>query len=195
MKIGVYSGSFDPIHIGHAMVANYCSQWGGLDEVWLMVSPMNPLKEGSRPSDTCHRMAMAELVARECRCVKASDFELHLPLPSYTYVTLCKLREAFPEHEFKLIIGSDNWVYFGRWRDAHKIIKEFGIIVYPRPGFAVPSQIQDGVEVLPEGPTAHVSSTFVRNCVVEKSNINFFVPLAVAQYIQENGLYRNDNAE
>lgn len=189
MKVGIYSGSFDPIHTGHAMVANYCAQWGGVDEVWLLVSRLNPLKEGAEPTDGHHRLRMAELVAESCRGVKASGFELTLPLPSYTYVTLCRLRERYPADDFTLIIGSDNWANFGRWRDAHRIIKEFGLIIYPRPGFDVPDAPPAGVEVLGNGPTAFISSTFVREAVADARNINFFVPPAVADYIYRHGLY------
>lgn len=192
MTIGIYSGSFDPIHTGHAMVANYTGQWGGVDEVWIMVSRLNPLKGGLQPAEDHHRMRMAELVAQGCVGVKASDFELGLPLPSYSYVTLCRLRERYPEHSFKLIIGSDNWVHFGRWRDADKIIKEFGLIIYPRPGYDMPTAPPEGVSVLRNGPTAHVSSTFVRECVREGGNINYFVPFSVAEYIQEHKLYAKE---
>lgn len=191
MKIGIYSGSFDPIHTGHEMVANYCSQWGGVDEVWLMVSRLNPLKEGLTPAPDFHRLKMATLVAERCEHVIASDFEMHLPLPSYSYVTLCRLRETYPEHEFTLIIGSDNWVNFGRWRDAHKIIKEFGLIVYPRPGYEFPWQPPKGVIVLGKSPTAQVSSSFIREAVASGANINGFVPAHVADYIKANGLYKN----
>lgn len=190
MKIGIYSGSFDPIHTGHAMVASYCAQWGDLDEVWLMVSQLNPLKEGREPIAGYHRLNMAKLVADLCRNVKASDFELEMPPgPSYTYETLCRLREKYPEHSFCLIIGSDNWVDFGRWRNAHKIISDFGILVYPRPGFAVPHNTKHGVTVLPEGPTAYISSSFVRKALAEHADINFFVPVPVAKYIHDHHLY------
>lgn len=190
MTIGIYSGSFDPIHTGHAMVANFAAQWGGLDEVWLMVSRLNPLKYGMPPTDDVHRMRMTELVAKNCENVRASDFELSLPLPSYTYVTLCKLREKYPEHRFKLIIGSDNWLNLGRWRDADKIINEFGLVIYPRPGYEPPMSPPPGVEVLSKGPTAHVSSSFVRNMVAMGGNINYYVPLAVADYIRRYNLYK-----
>lgn len=190
MTIGIYSGSFDPIHTGHAMVANYCAQWGGVDEVWLMVSRLNPLKEGANPALECHRLRMVELVADELDSVKASDYEFHLPLPSYTYTTLCSLREAYPQHTFRLIIGSDNWVNLGRWRDAHKIIREFGIIIYPRPGFEMPLDPPAGVKVIGDGPTAFVSSTFVREAVRDGYNINYFVPPLVAKYIRDNNLYK-----
>ena len=189
MKIGVYSGSFDPIHTGHAMVANYVAQWGGVDEVWLMVSRQNPLKEGRKPLSDRHRLAMARLVAEECEGVVASDFEMHLPLPSYTYVTLTKLRATYPEHDFTLIIGSDNWVDFGRWRDADKIIRDFGLLIYPRPGYEVPNLTPAGVKVLGSGPTSFISSTFFRDALHEGRNVKFFVPLNVAAYIRDHRLY------
>lgn len=189
MKIGIYSGSFDPIHTGHAMVANYVSQWGGVDEVWLLVSRLNPLKVGHEPISDEHRMAMVSLVAEECDKVVASDFEFKLPLPSYTYVTLTKLREEYPEHDFTLIVGSDNWVNFGRWRDAHKIIKEFGLLIYPRPGYEVPETPPEGVKVIGNGPTSFISSTFIRDALRERANVNFFVPLNVARYIRQHDLY------
>lgn len=189
MRIGIYSGSFDPIHTGHAMVANYCSQWGGVDEVWLMVSRLNPLKEGTHPTSGEHRLHMATLVAEKCRGVRASGFELSLPLPSYTYVTLCRLREEYPQHEFVLIIGSDNWINIGRWRNAEKIIREFGLLIYPRPGFEIPADLPQGVQVLGEGPTAHISSTFVRDAVRNGADIHFFVPGVVAEYIMSHRLY------
>lgn len=192
MKIGVYSGSFDPIHTGHAMVANYVAQWGGVDEVWLMVSRQNPLKKGRKPLADHYRMGMARLVAEECDGVVASDFEMHLPLPSFTYVTLTKLRETYPQHEFTLIIGSDNWVDFGRWRDADKIIKEFGLLIYPRPGYTVPDIPPEGVRVLGNGPTSFISSTFVREALAQGRNVKFFVPLNVAAYISANHLYASE---
>lgn len=194
MRIGIYSGSFDPIHTGHAMVANYVAQWGGVDEVWLMVSRLNPLKEGHNPVADHHRLSMASLVSEGCRHVNVSDFELSLPLPSYTYVTLCKLREKYPQHEFVLIIGSDNWHSLDKWRDPDKIISEFGLIVYPRPGYDMPDVLPDGViPIGDEAPVAFISSTFVRNAVAEGGNVNYFVPCGVAEYIRVNNLYKNSD--
>ncbi|MBD5357137.1 MAG: nicotinate (nicotinamide) nucleotide adenylyltransferase [Bacteroides sp.] len=189
MIIGIYSGSFDPIHTGHAMVANYIGQLGIVDEVWLMVSRRNPLKEKRSPADDHHRMNMVSLVAKDCSGVKASDFELNLPLPSYTYVTLCKLRETYPLHRFKLIVGSDNWHNLGRWRDADKIIRDFGLIIYPRPGYPLPEQPPKGVELLLSAPTVNMSSSLIRDLLGKKGNINFFVPTSVAHYITEHNLY------
>lgn len=192
MRIGVYSGSFDPIHTGHAMLANYVAQWGRVDEVWLMVSRLNPLKAGHAPAEDRHRLAMAALVAAKCRCVEVSDFELSLPLPSYTYVTLCKLRERYPEHEFVLVIGSDNLLSLDKWRNADDILRQFGMIVYPRPGYELPDQLPEGVEVLgPDVPEALVSSTFIRDALAQDKDICYFVPSEVAEYIKDNNLYKN----
>ena len=190
MKIAIYSGSFDPIHTGHAMVANYAAQWGGVDEVWLMVSRRNPLKTDREPTDDNHRLAMAGIVAGKCKGVRVSDFEMHLPYPSYTYVTLCRLREEWPMHDFTLIIGSDNWIEFPRWRDYDKIIEEFGLLIYPRPGWEISGNLPSGVRVLEEGPTAFISSTFVRGAIAEGRDVDYFVPTEVATYIKEHGLYR-----
>lgn len=191
MRIGIYSGSFDPIHTGHAMVANYVSQWGGVDELWLMVSRLNPLKAGHAPSEYVHRMAMAGLVAAKCRKVVVSDFELSLPLPSYTYVTLCKLREHYPMHEFVLVVGADNLLSLDKWRNPEEILKEFGMIVYPRPGYELPVSLPEGVTVLGDGvPEAYVSSTFIRDSVARGKDVNYFVPCEVAEYIRNNNLYK-----
>lgn len=194
MRIGVFGGSFDPIHSGHAMVANYASQWLGLDEVWLMVSPQNPLKEGSRPMADADRLEMAGLVAKKCANVKVSDFEFSLPKPSYTANTLTALKKEFPDCEFVLIIGSDNWLNFARWRDYRHIIEDFDIIVYPRPGYDVDqSLLPANVTLAAEAPQAFISSTFVRKSVKEVKNLNFFLPPEVFAYIIRNKLYETDS--
>ncbi len=189
MKIGIFSGSFDPIHTGHAMVANYTAQSGLVDRVWLMVSRINPLKCSTPPADSSERLEMARLVGSGCRGVEVSDFELHLPSPSYTYKTLCELRKAYPMHSFLLIIGSDNWLEFNRWKDPEKIISEFGILIYERPGYPVPEALPPGVEMIKGAPLALISSTFVRESIKENKNINFFVPEKVVDYITNKGLY------
>lgn len=190
MKIGVFGGSFDPVHSGHAMVAQYASQWLDLDEVWLMVSPLNPLKQGSLPAPDADRLAMARLVADRCTRVKVSDFEFALPIPSYTARTLEILRESFPEHEFVLLIGSDNWLEFQKWRDYEKIISDFRIIIYPRPGYDVESaSLPKGVSLAAEAPQVVMSSSFVRKSVKEGKNLNFFLPPEVFEYIKTNNLY------
>lgn len=190
MRIGVFSGSFDPIHCGHAMVANYIAQYTELDQVLLMPSPLNPLKCDALPADFRHRYEMCRIVARKCSGVKVSDFEKDMPLPSYTYKTLTALKSAFPDDEFKLIIGSDNWVDFEKWRDSEKIIDEFGVLVYLRPGFEVKGEESEKVRFLREAPQAHLSSTFIRSALAENKNMRYFLDPDVTDYIIENNLYK-----
>lgn len=190
MRIGIFSGSFDPIHTGHAMIANYAAQWEGLDEVWLIVSPLNPLKEGSLPAPDVDRLAMADMVAKKCGNVRVSDFEFGMPLPSYTYRTLTSLAKSYPDDEFILVIGSDNWINFEEWRDYDRIIEEFRILIYPRPGYAVDKDcLPASVSLMEEAPQALISSSFIRESVKEGKNLNFFLPPEVFEYIKKKRLY------
>lgn len=188
--VGIYGGSFDPIHTGHAIVASYVAQWGGVDEVWLMVSPHNPLKRGRVPSDVEMRLDMARLVAERCTGVRVSDFELTMPVPSYTYDTLSALSEKYPDIRFCIIIGADNWDSFRYWRDYRKIIDEFGVIVYPRPGSSAPNREVEGVTFLQDAPVMKISSTFIREALAEGYNVNFMLPHEVADYVKTHSLYQ-----
>lgn len=190
MKIGIYGGSFDPIHIGHAIVANYALQWGNLDEVWILISPQNPLKSDIHASN-CDRLIMAERAFEGNENINVSDFEFSLPVPSFTYTTLTELKKRYPEHEFSLIIGSDNWKIFNKWANSEKIIKEFEIIIYPRPGFDLPQNDKSNkARILDGAPQILMSSTFVREALKNGKNINFFVPDTVCQYINSRNLYK-----
>lgn len=161
MKIGIYGGSFDPIHNGHVNLARYVLHHADLDKVWLMVSPLNPLKPQGYVATDAERLAMARLAVSDIQGVEASDFEFSLPIPSYTYATLCRLRDAYPEHDFRLIIGGDNWASFPRWRNPDEIISEFGVIVYPRPDEDIPAA-PAGVEILRGAPLMDISSSRIR---------------------------------
>lgn len=190
MKIGIFGGSFDPIHAGHAIMANYALQWGDLDEVWIMVSPRNPLKSNIEASDT-DRLAMARLTFENSNGICVSDFEFSLPIPSYTYHSLKKLKEKYPEHRFRLIIGSDNWTIFDHWCNSKEIIEEFGLLIYPRPGFEVDKDnLPENVGFLEEAPQVVMSSTFVRDALKNDKNLNFFIPEEVWRYIETKNLYR-----
>ena len=131
-KVGIFGGSFNPIHLGHTALAAYICEQGLVDEVWLMVSPQNPLKRNLTLLDEQDRLTMARLAVASYPMLKASDFEFTLPRPSYTYHTLQALREAYPDCEFSLIIGEDNWQCFDRWYRGKDIARETPIIVYPR---------------------------------------------------------------
>lgn len=190
MVIGIYSGSFDPIHIGHAIIAEQIVGSGKVDRLWLMVSKLNPLKFSSPPASESHRMAMTRLVAEATPGVEASDFELSLPAPSYTYRTLSRLREEYPEHSFKLVIGADNWAVFGKWRNSDRIIEEFPIIIYPRPGIEIDeSTLPESVEYLAGAPVMSVSSTLLRNKISKRLVPRWLIPEDVAGYIRANNLY------
>lgn len=189
-RVCVYGGSFDPVHTGHGIVASYVAQWGGFDEVWLMVSRHNPIKDG-RPASETDRLAMAELVAARCPGVRVSDFEMRLPSPSYTYTTLCRLRAAYPDCEFTLLVGADNWVSFDLWRDNDRIVEEFGIVIYPRRGFEVEEEtLPPGVSYLSEAPRVEISSTFIRKAISEGRNVEFFLPPDVKEYAEAHNLYK-----
>lgn len=132
MRIGIFGGSFNPIHLGHTALAAYICEQGLVDEVWLMVSPQNPLKQDLTLLDENERLAMTQLAVAPYPMLRACNFEFTLPRPSYTYHTLQALRTAYPDHEFSLIIGEDNWQCFHRWYRGDDIVRETHIIVYPR---------------------------------------------------------------
>lgn len=193
MKIGIFSGSFDPIHIGHAMMANYVAQTCGLDQLWLMVSRRNPLKKDFWPADDLDRLEMVKFVTARNPRLRASAFELPLPEPSYTYRTLTLLRERYPDDEFVLIIGSDNWLKFDLWRDHDRIADEYRMIVYQRPGFEISEDeaaaLPANVTLLRDAPLAEISSTFIRDGIRKGMNLSFFLPDEVLDYIKRKKLY------
>lgn len=190
MKIAIFGGSFDPIHTGHAMMANFLSGLPCIDQVWIMVSPRNPLKENGPVADEAARLEMARLVAEDCASAEVSDFETRLPVPSYTIDTLRALRDAYPRHQFKWVIGSDNWEIISQWRESESILREFGVLVYERPGYPVTGQLPQGVELIKDAPLALISSTFIRQSIKESKNLNFFVPDKVLKYIEKHKLYQ-----
>lgn len=190
MKIGLYGGSFDPIHTGHAMVANFVAQCNLVDEVWIMVSRRNPLKTNSTVASDLQRLEMASLVASSCRDVKVTDIEMEMPTPSYTIDTLKKLESKFPEHKFSIIIGSDSLERFDDWKNSDQILKDFGVIVYPRPGYELPEIEPAGMIFLNGAPEFGISSSLIREYVASGWNINYFVPISVSQYIKQHKLYK-----
>lgn len=190
MTIGIYGGSFDPIHTGHAMVANFVSQCGMVDEVWLMVSRQNPLKPHTAIATDKQRLEMAGIVARNCRDVKVTDVEMSLALPSFTSDTMEVLMEKYPGHTFKIIIGSDSLDSLSKWKNIEYLKKKFGFIVYPRPGFPLDFPEPDGMIFLSGAPEYGISSSLIREYVSSGWDINYFVPVAVSDYIRRNNLYK-----
>lgn len=189
-KIGIFGGSFNPIHVGHALIANYMVENSDIDTLWLMVSPQNPLKENSSLASDYHRLRMTELVSRRIENVITSAFEFDLPKPSYTIDTLNALQAKFPDDEFYLVIGADNWCVFDRWKAGEEIITKHRVLIYPRRGYdiVIPEKYSDRVSVV-EAPLIEVSSTQVRERLAQLKSVSFYVPEAVERYIIENNLY------
>ena len=180
-KTGIFGGSFNPIHNGHISLAKQLKKTAGLDEVWLMVSPQNPLKQTSDLLDDKLRLQMARLAVETVEGIVVSDYEMHLPKPSYTWNTLQALSKDYPDHEFVLMIGGDNWQHFDRWYRAEDIKANYEIVVYTRtPGD--PGYID-------------ISSTDIRRRIREGRGIRRLVPKAVADFIKDNKLYLEVSGE
>ncbi len=190
MKIGIFGGSFNPIHTGHAILANYLVSETDLDAVWLMVAPRNPIKSEYDRAYDLHRLRMTEMVTRRINGAITSGLEFSLPYPSYTINTLNTLSQKFPDDEFALVIGADNWAIFNRWRNADEIIARHEIYVYPRRGYeiAIPDELKDRVKAL-DSPLIEISSTMVREKLSRGDNLSFYLPDDVYQYILEHNLY------
>lgn len=189
-RIGIFGGSFNPIHNGHAIIANYIMQHGGLDQLWLMVSPQNPLKLPHEMASELHRLRMTEMVSHRIAGVETSAFEFTLPRPSYTIDTLHALQEKFPVDEFWLVIGADNWSVWSQWRSHDEIVRQFHLLIYPRLGHEViiPSDLADRVQLV-KAPIIELSSTTVRQQLALGKSISFYVPADVEQYILKHQLY------
>ncbi len=192
MNIGIFSGSFNPIHVGHLILANYIVEYTDVDEVWLLVSPQNPWKVGDEDLlDENIRLEMTRLATDEYPKLKVSDFEFALPRPSYTINTLDALNEKYPEHNFSLIIGADNWSAFENWKNYERIIKDYKVKIYPRLDhrISVSPKLKKTVEAL-DSPIIEISSSFIREAVSEGKDVRAFLPTEVYEYIKEKGLYR-----
>lgn len=186
MKIGIFSGSFNPIHLGHTRLAAFIRQQAGLDEVWLMVSPNNPLKVASELMDEKLRYHLAQLATAELEGIRPSDFEFHLPKPSYTIHTLEQLTAAYPQHQFSLIIGSDNMAIFHKWKDWQRILALYPIIVYPREGddLAALKQLYPMMHVIEGAPLLNISATEIRAHLQDDTLLREWLHPDVATYLR-----------
>ena len=193
MRIGIFGGSFNPIHSGHAIIAHHIITSGVVDRLWLMVSPVNPLKvdKEQQVKDT-DRLRMVEMVSRPMEGVETSAFEFTMPKPSYTIDTLNALQAKFPDDEFYLVIGADNWVVFDRWRNSEEILAKYHLLVYPRLGYdvVIPEELRDRVTLV-DAPIIELSSTVVRERLAKGLSVRYYVPDEVLGYIERNHLYTN----
>lgn len=189
MKIGLLFGSFNPVHVGHLIIANYMANYTALDKVWLVVSPQNPLKKYGDLINTYDRLEMCKLATDNSTNIEVSDVELKLPQPSYTIDTLAHLKEKYPQHEFALIMGSDNLVSLPKWKNYKLILRDYQIYVYPRPGYENTDLATHPSVTITMTPLMELSATFIRKSLSEKKNVQYFVPDPVLNFIESKNLY------
>lgn len=188
IKTALFGGTFDPLHNGHIAIAKSVLEQSLADEVWLLVTPCNPWKKDEDLLDDKLRFDMAVEAVKDMKGVKVSDYEFHLPQPSYTANTLRHLSADYPDREFILTIGADNWVKFDEWRDYKFIEANYQIIIYPRKGCEV-KELPTGVSLL-DSPLEDVSSSEIRYLISKGESIDHLVPNSIAKAIKEKGLYQ-----
>jgi len=190
-KIGLYFGSFNPIHIGHLAIANYMLEFTNLDQIWFVVSPHNPLKKKRTLLADHHRLEMVNIAVENQPNYKASNIEFKLTQPSYTINTLAYLQEKHPEYNFVLIMGSDSLETLPQWKNYEQILSLFNIYVYPRPGFNSQFHLasHESVKIV-NAPLMEISSSFIRKAIKDGKNVQFFLPEKVYQYINEMNFYK-----
>ncbi len=189
MHIGLYFGSFNPIHIGHIAIAGYMAQFSDLEQVWLVVSPQNPLKDKQSLLQDRHRLAMVNEALEDIPYLRSSDIEFNLPKPSFTINTLTYLKEKYPQHLFSLIMGSDNLAGFHKWKNYEQILFEQRLYVYPRPGFEECDLLTHAQVTQIDAPLMEVSSTMIRNAVKAKKDVRCFMPTKAWEYMREMHFY------
>lgn len=190
LRTGVFGGSFNPIHIGHLALANYLCENGYIDELWFLVSPQNPFKQNLSLLNDNIRLKLVQSAIKGYPHFHASDFEFNLPKPSYTVNTLNKLSESYPERDFYLIIGADNWAAFDRWKSPEEILSRHHILIYPRLGYEIDiDSLPQNVKAV-DSPLIEVSSTFIRESISQGKDVRYFLHPAVYDIIEKNNLYR-----
>jgi len=190
MKVGLLFGSFNPVHIGHLIVANFMAANTDLDAVWLVVSPQNPFKPSNALLHEFDRLHMVSLAVADNPNLGVSNIEFSMPKPSYTIDTLTYLQEKYPSYEFVLIMGEDNLPLFPKWKNYERILEYHKVYVYPRSG-SVMTEIPEMPKVtFVKAPVLDISATFIRKCIREEKSIKYMVPDEVADYIQVHKLYR-----
>lgn len=190
MLIGLYFGSFNPVHHGHLIIAGYVTAYTDVDQVWLVVSPQNPFKSSHNLLNEYQRLHLVRTAIEGESALRASDIEFHLPRPSYTVDTLMYLEEKYPKHRFALIMGSDSYQNLPKWKNAAVIIERYPIFVYKRAGFEVTDNKNPKITLL-DAPLLQISATRIREMVNQGKSIRYLVPDSVKEEIEKNGYYRN----
>jgi nicotinate-nucleotide adenylyltransferase len=189
-KTGLFFGSFNPIHNGHLMITSYMVEYAGLEQVWFVVSPHNPLKEKSSLLADHHRLVMVNLAIEDDKRFKSSNIEFKLPKPSYTIDTLTYLSEKFPGKQFIPILGSDNLPTLHRWKNWEALLAQYKILIYPRPGTSPSPYDKHPSLSWVDAPLITISSTFIRKGIREGRDMRYFLPEKVWKYIEEMNFYK-----
>ncbi|MCX6319118.1 MAG: nicotinate (nicotinamide) nucleotide adenylyltransferase [Bacteroidetes bacterium] len=189
MKIGLYFGSFNPVHVGHLIIANHILNETDIQKIWFVVSPQNPFKTSTGLLNEYHRLHLVKLAIGDDLRIKASDIEFNLPKPSYTTTTLAYLKEKYPEHEFSIIMGSDSFQNLHKWKNYELIIRDYEIYVYIREGFEAVNHVQAKMHIV-QAPLLQLSATQIRNTIKEGKSIRYMVTEAVREEIEKGGYYK-----
>ncbi|MGZ8544429.1 MAG: nicotinate (nicotinamide) nucleotide adenylyltransferase [Flavisolibacter sp.] len=189
MKIGLYFGSFNPIHTGHLIIASHILNESGLDRVWFVISPLNPFKSSETLLNEYDRYHLVQKAIEQDTRLRASDIEFSLPKPSYTSHTLTYLGEKYPAYKFSLIMGSDSFQNLGKWKNADVIIKNYPMLVYKRPGFEIENNLNARIEIM-QAPLLEISATHIRELIRNGKSIKYLVPQVVEDEIAAGGYYR-----
>jgi len=191
MNIGLYFGSFNPIHTGHLIIASHVINSTDLDEVWFVVSPQNPFKKSQGLLNEHHRLHLVNTAIEGEHKLKASSVEFKLPKPSYTIDTLTYLSEKYPRHQFTIIMGSDGFQNIDKWKNAEALLKNYKILIYKRPGFEINNTSGADVKTL-DAPLLEISSTHIRELIRKRKSIRYLVTDAVKKEIEKNNYYGNN---
>lgn len=192
MKIGLFFGTYNPVHVGHMVIANYMVEYTEMDQLWLVVTPQNPFKQKKSMLQDFDRLHLVNLAIGNDSRMRSSDIEFNLPKPNYTCDTLVYLKEKFPMHEFSLIMGADNLNHFHKWKNHEEILKNHNIFVYPRLESNEGGDLKHHEKVTyVEAPIIRISSSFIRKAIKADKNINYFMPEKVSEYIKEMNIYRS----
>lgn len=190
MRVGLYFGSFNPIHIGHLIIANSVKEGGKLDEVWFVVSPLNPFKSSQNLLHEFDRIDMVREAIKDNYDLRASDIEFSMPKPSYTIDTLTYLSEKHPGNQFHLIMGQDNLAGLSKWKNHEQILERYEVVVYPRPSSKVAPLIDHPSVRLIEAPLLDISATYIRNAIKKEHSIRYLVTEGVREIIDARNYYK-----
>ena len=189
-KIGLFFGSFNPVHNGHLMLANYIVEYTDLDSIWFVVSPQNPFKDKESLLQDRHRFDMLEMAVKNDSRFEVCDIEFNMPKPSYTIDTLTRLSELYPETEFHLICGMDNLVNFKKWKNAQEILDNYHLLVYPRKGYEGGELVNHKSVSIINAPEIEISSSFIRTAVAENKDVRYFMPEKSYNYMIDMNFYK-----